>query len=64
MFIYVLVGIVWGLFSVKMQKKLYPTRSDTRDLVINFIVNGVIWPISMIGAIIYYALKIGWAKNL
>jgi hypothetical protein len=62
--LYILVGIVWGIFSVKMQQKFHPTCSDKRDLAINFIVNGVIWPISMVVAAYRYFTKTGWAKNL
>ena len=62
--LYVLIAVCWGVLGVVMQKKFHPTRSDPRDLVLNFIVNGVIWPISIIWAIICYSFKIGWAKNL
>jgi len=62
--LYVVIGVIWGMISVAMQKKIHPACSDPRDLVLNFIVNGLIFPISIIWAIICYSFKISWAKNL
>ena len=61
---YVVIAVIWGMISVAMQKKVYPNSSDMRDLVLNFVVNGLIFPISMIWALISYVFKIGWARDL
>jgi len=67
MIIYAAVGVIWGITSVMMQKKLYTRRiynKEMIDLSLTFIVNGVLWPISMGWALICYMFKLGWAKDL
>ena len=62
--LYLIIGIFWGCFAVKMQKKFYPNISRTPDLALTCAVNAVIWPISVIFAIYRYITKNGWAKYL
>ena len=64
MLVYILICIIWGCFSVYMQKKIYPNKSRTGDLVLNFIVNTLLAPISIVLAIYRYITKTGWAKDL
>ena len=64
MLIYIIACIIWGCFSVYMQKKLYPGRSRFGDLSLNFIVNAILAPISIVLAIYRYVTQTGWAKDL
>ena len=63
MLIYISICIIWGLFSVYMQKKLYPNCSRPFDLTLNFIVNSLVAPISMIWAAYRWITKTGWARR-
>ena len=60
---YISICIAWGIFSVYIQKKLYPECSHTCDLMLNFVVNTVLAPISMIRALYFWLKKISWAKK-
>ena len=61
--LYILICICWGAFSVYMQTELYPEKSHPLDLTLNFVVNSVIAPISMVWALICWLTKTGWAKG-
>ena len=62
--LYILFCICWGAFSVYMQMKLYPSRSLIGDLILNFVANMILCPISIILAIYRYVTKTDWAENL
>lgn len=62
--LYVLVCVIWGGISVEMQKKYYPCRCHKADLMINFLVNTLLAPISTCWALYRWVTKTGWAKDL
>ena len=55
--------LCWGIFSVYMQKKFFPQQSVLPDLIINFVINTVLCPISILFAIYCYVTKTGWAEK-
>jgi len=49
--IYAYVCLMWGTFSVLMQKEIYPNDSSGTKLFFNFSINSLLCPISMLWAL-------------
>ena len=60
---YVLMCFLWAIFAGCMQRVVYPHNSGKSSLLINFLMNVTICPITMIVAIIKFDLYINKIKK-
>jgi len=52
MVVYIIIGILWGIFCSVMQTRVYPNNCGILMISIVFISNMLLWPISIIIALI------------
>ena len=45
--IYILAGVLWGIFSVKMQRVLFGKYTSIQVYIAIFAVNMCLWPLTM-----------------
>lgn len=62
--LYIFVCIVWGIFSIGMQRKIYPEDSDCLILLWVFVLNCLLCPIAIVKASFMLMLNKGWAKKI
>jgi len=52
---YIVTAVLWGIFTVRINKYLYPEKYSTiTNCVITFFINSAIMPLSMLMAVIRY----------
>ena len=62
--LYIILSLLWGIMAVGMQRKLLHSYSSNFRCILVFIVNTLLFPISLIYAGICLNFNIGFAKYI
>ena len=52
MIVYIIAGVLFGIYACSLQHKQYPERTNIWDMTLVFLVNAVVWPIAVVKGVI------------